>query len=179
MGDAGHYDRDAAVAAARARPPCHATFAAIIVAAMVCAESARIARLLTGGDGGGSATPALALPEAARDLEESEQANLHAALERASREPVGRTIVWLDSRTRASGSIRPLRDLAGTAGAACRDYDVIVDFPQRAPSQLAADPPASGGDGIAVTSPRPGFTRQVVARICGPAQGEADHLSAR
>ena len=98
-------------------------------------------------------------------LEDSERANLEDALERASREPVGATVIWIDSRTHASGLIRPLHDVAGAADAGCRDYAITIDVPHRAaPQQSTNGGVAAGASSVPVG---PAFA-QFVAYACRP-----------
>jgi surface antigen len=64
-------------------------------------------------------------------LQDSERVRAAAALEQASRAPVGTTVAWNDSLTRAAGTIVPTGDSRRADGAACRTYDVVVMVPRR------------------------------------------------
>jgi len=64
-------------------------------------------------------------------LQDSERARAAAALDQASRAPVGATVAWNDAATRATGTIVPTADSRRADGAACRTYDVVVAVPRR------------------------------------------------
>lgn len=64
-------------------------------------------------------------------LQDSERARAAAALDQASRAPVGSTVAWNDASTRAAGTIVPTADSRRADGAACRTYDVVVAVPRR------------------------------------------------
>ena len=64
-------------------------------------------------------------------LQDSERERAAAALDQASRAPVGSTVGWNDSLTRAAGTIVPTADTRRADGAACRTYDVVVAVPRR------------------------------------------------
>jgi hypothetical protein len=114
----------------------------------VCGAARVLAGILAGAVAAGSTTVAAAQPAsppiASADeprsatgadlilyLQASERAHQAAALDRASREPIGTVIAWNDDDTHASGRIVALSEFAGFGGAPCRDYRVVVEVPQR------------------------------------------------
>jgi hypothetical protein len=106
-------------------------------------------------------------------LEESERASEAAALQRASQEPIGSPVNWTDGRTRASGTIVPLRVTGNTGSGECRDYNVTVNVPARTTSQWNTNMGTAGNIavGSASSAMSPAFTRQFVAGACRTASG--------
>jgi surface antigen len=100
-----------------------------------------------------------------RDSERSLQA---AALDQASRAPIGTAVGWTDPQTHAAGRIVPLQDAAGSAGAGCRDYRVTIDVPRRDMTMWTRGiGPVNNSSTIPMSMPMsPAFTREFVTQAC-------------
>jgi hypothetical protein len=64
-------------------------------------------------------------------LQDSERAAAAAALDQASRMPVGSQVVWNDTLTRAAGTFVPTGETRRADGSSCRTYDIVVNVPRR------------------------------------------------
>ena len=109
-------------------------------------------------------------------LQDSERARAAAALDQASRAPVGATVAWNDSLTRAAGTIVPTGDSRRADGSACRTYDVLVSVPRR-DSQVWQYLGTGGGQNRSVvyyqndSQLSPPFARRFTAQACRTAGG--------
>jgi hypothetical protein len=108
-------------------------------------------------------------------LEPGERVRQAAALDQASRMPIGNGASWADESTRAAGRVVPLRDYVGLSGARCRDYRIIIDVPQRFTMMWTEGDGTYNGRPIQLVPQRvsPAHTREYIAEVCGAASGFA------
>jgi hypothetical protein len=173
--------------------------AAVVAATMAGAATVATAQVASPAAGASTPAAAVASSEINTFLVDSERASLTAALERASRDPTGAQTEWLDSRTRASGTIRPLGNVAGANGSAyggyggyggnggndngsaCRAYDITVNVPARTTMQWNTNVGTAGNIAVGErTMPlSPAFTRQFTTQVCPPSNGALPSVPTR
>jgi hypothetical protein len=110
-------------------------------------------------------------------LQDSERASAAAALDQASRMPVGAQVAWNDTLTRASGAFVATGESRGADGASCRTYDIVVNVPRR--NQMVNRYAGVGGgqnrsvvyydDPVQLS---PAFARRFTQRACRTASGQ-------
>jgi surface antigen len=150
------------------------------VGAVVCTIAATIASLAAAqAPGPAIAQGDSAQPTAGLDmtlyLRPSERSLQAAALDQASRAPIGTVVGWADPQTHAAGRIVPLQDTAGSAGANCRDYRMTIDVPRRDMTMWTRGVgPVNNSSTIPQEMPMcPAFTRQYVMQACQTPAGLA------
>jgi hypothetical protein len=110
-------------------------------------------------------------------LQDSERANAAAALDQASRMPIGASVAWNDTLTRAAGTFVATGETRRADGAACRTYDIQVNVPRRN-SMVNRYLAAGGGQSRAITyyedpvQLSPAFTRRFTQQACRTASGQ-------
>jgi hypothetical protein len=108
-------------------------------------------------------------------LEAGERARQAAALDQASRMPVGNGASWVDETTRAAGRVIALSDHVGPSGS-CRDYRIIIDVPARTMMVWTSSFNTYNNAATPRQMPQqmsPAHTREYLAEICGTAAGFA------
>jgi hypothetical protein len=150
------------------------------VGAVVCTIAATVASLAAAqAPGPAIAQGDSAQPTAGLDLtlylRDSERSRQAAALEQASRAPIGTAVEWADPQTHAAGRIVPLQDAAGSGGAGCRDYRVTIDVPRRDMMMWTRGVgPVNNSSTIPTEMPMtPAFTREFVTQTCQTPVGVA------
>ena len=109
-------------------------------------------------------------------LQDSERARAAVALDQASRVPIGSSVGWADTLTRAAGTIVPTGDSRRADGAACRTYEVVVNVPRR-DQMVSRYLGVGGGQNRSVVyyddpvQLSPAFARRFTAEACRTASG--------
>jgi surface antigen len=109
-------------------------------------------------------------------LESSERVRQAAALDQASRMPVGTWVSWVDEETHASGRAVALRDYISSAGASCRDYHIVIEVPARTVMIWTASFNTYNNSAVSRQMPQqvsPAHTREYMAQVCGAPGGFA------
>jgi hypothetical protein len=110
-------------------------------------------------------------------LQDSERERAAAALDQASRAPVGSTVGWNDSLTRAAGTFVATGETRRADGAACRSYDIVVNVPRRNSSVSRYHATGSGASRSIVyyddpVQLSPAFARRFTAQACRTPNGQ-------